>query len=240
MIVHLITNGRRTMNAAAAAGTVRRVELHRRVAVIGPDRIDIRPSRRALLPPLAAFLVGVAFFAGIVFGLKTLPMLLLVLMLLVAIVTIPFAGLSVVYAIIGAHVVVDRAKQSATWQQGLIGLGIGTQELVPFWKIGAIAVEEAGAAPEGTGSPIEEFAQWQIVLEKTSGKRLVVAGVTAARPFADDALARAADVAGALAALTGAPLRLPEIASEEPEPAPAPRPARRRPVRRAHRRARHR
>jgi hypothetical protein len=106
-------------------------------------------------------------------------------------------------------VVFDRTKQSATWQQGLIGLGIGTQELVPFWKMAAIVVEEAGASPESGGAPVEELAQWQIVLEKTNGRRLVVGGATAPRLLAGQALAAVREVAEAIAALTGAPLRMP-------------------------------
>lgn len=222
-------------NAQAAPPAVRRVELHRRMAVIRPDRIEIRPSRRALAGPLWAFGAGVVSLAGIVAGRATLPLPLLAVLLLVAVVTIPLAGIGVVYSIIGAHVVIDAAKGSATWQQGMIGLGIGTEELVPFPKIAAISVEEAGAAPAGSGSPTEEFAQWQIVLDKVSGKRLVVGGVTAARPFAADALARAADVAGAIAALTGAPLRLPipPVAASAP-----PSESRRQPARAARTRGR--
>lgn len=218
-------------DAAVPTDPVRRVGLHRRVAIIRPDRIDVRPSRGALLRPLVALLAGVVAFAGIVLGLHSLPVPLLMLLLLVAVITIPFAGLGTVYALVGAHVVVDRAKQSATWQQGMIGLGIGTEELVPFWKIAAITVEEAGTAPEGSGSPTEEFAQWQIVLEKTSSRRLVIGGATAARALGGDALERATDVAAAIAALTGAPLRLP------PPPAPGEGPATAPPAGRA---ARHR
>jgi hypothetical protein len=134
---------------------VRRVELHRRVALVGPEKIVIRPSRRALLQPLIGFLCGAGSFAAIALGLHVLPTFLLLLLLLIAVITIPFAGISLVYSLIGAHVIIDRAKQSATWQQGLSGMGIGTQELVPFWKIAAITVDEAGAAPGATGRPVE-------------------------------------------------------------------------------------
>jgi hypothetical protein len=215
---------------AAVAGGVRRIELHRRVVILRPERIEVRPSRRALRGPLLAFLAGVLSFAAIALGLSTLPMFLLVPLLLVAVFTIPLAGIGVVYALVGAHVVVDAAKQTATWQQGMIGLGIGTEELVPFAKVAAIVVEEAGLGPQSTGRMTEEFAQWQIVLEKASGKRLVIGGVTAARALSDQALARASAVAEAIAALTAAPLRLP---AAEPDKIGA-RPVTRRP--RRHRR----
>jgi hypothetical protein len=211
----------------------RRIDLHRRVAVIGPQTIVIRPSRATLLGPLFGFLLGAASFAAISFGLSVIPVPLLVLLLLIAVVTIPFAGISLVYALIGADVVIDATKQSATWKQGLTGLGIGTEELVPFWKITAITVEEAGAAPDASGRPVEEFAQWQIMLDKSSGRRLTIAGATAARPLAAEAYARAVEVARAVAGLTGAPLHLPEPEQPIEEPAavahrpPAPRRRRR-------------
>lgn len=219
-----------------AAPAVRRVELHRRVAVIRPDVIEVRPSRRALLRPLVTLLVGLAACIAIALGLHTLPLPLMILLLLVAVLTIPFAGLGVVYGLVGSHVVIDRMKGSATWQQGMIGLGIGTEELVPFHKIASVTVEEAGAAPTGSGSPTEELAQWQIVLDKASGRRLVVGGATAARPLAAEALARAAEVAAAIAALTGAPLRLPAAPDQPPNEPPAGTPRLRR--RRTRRRAR--
>jgi hypothetical protein len=240
MLVHPLTNAS-PMRDPVVLPAVRRVALHRRVALIGPDRVEIRPARRALVVPLVGFAVGVAAFLAIALGRGALPLGLLVLLLCVAVLAIPLAGLGLVYALIGAHVVVDRARGSATWQQGVIGLGIGTQELVPFAKIAAITVEEAGAAPEGTGSPTEELAQWQIVLDKTSGRRLVVGGVTAARPLAAAARARAEEVARAIAALTGAPLRLPAAAApDEGARPPQPHRAAGRPPAPSRRRARQR
>src|SRR5687767_2515589 len=44
--------------STASAQPARRVELHRRVAVIRPGKIHVRPSRRAMLGPLTGFLLG--------------------------------------------------------------------------------------------------------------------------------------------------------------------------------------
>lgn len=197
----------------------RRVELHRRVAVIRPGLVQIRPSRRAMLGPLTGFLLGIGACTAIWFGMGSLPLVLLALLLLFAVIAIPLSGTGLVYSLIGAHVVIDAAKGSATWQQGMIGLGIGTEELVPFAKITAIAVEEVG---EATGRLTEELAQWQIVLVKVSGKRLVLGGLTAPRSLAKDALAPALELAQAIGAITGAPVQAPE-----PEHPRAPRPVRR-------------
>lgn len=215
----------------------RRIELHRRVALIGEARINIRPSRRALIGPLINLLAGLGSMGLIALGLGTLPTLLLVLLLLIAVIAIPTGGLGVVYNIVGSHVVIDRQKQSATWQQGMIGLGIGTEELVPFWKIAAIVVEEAGETPESGGRRLEELAQWQIVLEKESGKRLTIGTTIAPRSLSDNALTPAVEVATAIAALTGAPLRLPEAEEPDNEPATRIAPRQRRP-RRSRRRSR--
>jgi hypothetical protein len=186
-----------------------RIPLNRRVAVLRPDRIDVRPSRRTVLGPLSGFLLGIGSALAIWFGMSVLPLPLLAVLLIVAVIAIPFAGLGTIYALIGAHVVIDRAKQSATWQQGFLGMGVGTTELVPFWKIDRIAVQEAGAAVPGQGRTVEEFAQWQIVLLKKSGKRLEIGTVSAARSLSRDALKRAREVATAIAEMSGAPLDLP-------------------------------
>jgi hypothetical protein len=207
-------NGPTIPEPATEQTASRRVELHRRVALIRPGKITIRPSRRATLGPLVGFALGIACCAAIWFGLGWLPLPLLVLLLLFAIVSIPLSGTGLVYSLIGAHVVIDAAKGSATWQQGMVGLGIGTEELVPFAKVAAITVEEAG---EATGRLTEELAQWQIVLEKASGKRLIIGGLTAPRQLEKEALDRVLSVATAIADLTGAPLRRPVV-----EAAPAP------------------
>lgn len=225
----------RTATATPDTGT-RTVLLHRRVAVISPDKVEIRPARGALVGPLVGLVIGLACCAIILLGLNTLPLPLLGLLLLLAVILIPFAFLGVVYAIVGAHVVVDRAKGSATWQQGMIGLGIGTEELVPFAKIAAIAVEEAGsAAAAGEGRRVEEVAQWEIVVHKQSGKRLIIGQAAMIRSQSREALDRAVTVARAVAQIAGAELRAPGL-----RPANSPSRADATPAGRTGRRDRHR
>lgn len=184
------------------------VFLHRRVAVLRPGRIDIRPAPGALIPPLVGFLLGVASALAIWFGLSVLPLWLLALLLIVAIIAIPFAGIGTVYALVGAHVVIDAAKESVTWQQGFLGMGVGTTELVPFWKIDRMIVEEAGASDDDPGRPTEEFAQWRIVLLKKSGKRLDIGLASGPRSMREEAFGRAWTVADAIARITGADLEV--------------------------------
>lgn len=196
--------------ATAAPPKRRRIELARRTCVIDRDRIAIRPSPAALVPPLFGAGVGFASFglimADVVFWRGALPLALLALLLFAALICIPLSGMGLVYGAIGANVLIDRAKQSATWQQGLLGLGVGTTELVPFWKIEAIVVQEAGAE---AGRSTEEFAQWEIALCKKSGGQLTIGRLSSVRSLAKPSLERAIEVAEAVAALTGAPLKVP-------------------------------
>jgi hypothetical protein len=204
-------------SVASLAGR-RRIELARRTCIIDPHRIAIRPSPAALVPPLFGVILGLGccglIMADVVYWRGALPFPLLAVLLLLALIGIPLSGMGLIYGAIGANVLIDRVKQSATWQQGLLGLGVGTTELVPFWKIEAILVEEAGA--EG-GRSTEEFAQWEIALLKKSGSRLTIGRVSALRSLAGPSLARALQVATAIAALTGAPLRAPPPPAAGPE-----------------------
>lgn len=193
---------------ASAALAARSLYLHRRVCIIRPELIQVRPSRAAAIVPLIGATIGGLCFAGIILGFNTLPMVVLVLLLMVSLVLLPLAGMGLAYSLFGANVIFDRRKGSVTWQQGVIGLGIGTQELVPFDKIAEIVVEEVGAG-EGR-RPVEEFAQWDIILVKASGKRLTIGSVSGPRAWEREGLARAREAAAAMAALVDRPLRAPE------------------------------
>ncbi|HTE84521.1 MAG TPA: hypothetical protein VK821_07295 [Dehalococcoidia bacterium] len=199
----------RTASPTAATNGRRRIELARRTCVIDADCIAIRPSPAALLPPfLGIVLGGLCFFlivADVISWHGALPFGLLAVLLAGALIMIPLSAMGLIYGAIGSSVLIDRRKQSVTWQQGLLGLGVGTRELVPFWKIEAIVVGEEGAQE---GRPTEEIAQWEILLHKKSGDSLTLGRVSAARTLAAPSLARAVEVAQAVSDLTGAPLQV--------------------------------
>jgi hypothetical protein len=184
------------------------VYLNRRVAFIEPDRINVRPALAAALFPLAGLLFGIACFVSIILWLDRLPFPLVLVLLVAAVVSIPLAGIGFVYAIAGANVVFDRRKQSGLWQQGFLGMGVGTTELVPFWKVGQIRVEEANR--ERQQGQMQDFAQLEIVLVKVSGKRLAVGDLIVPRSLVREGLAEVSAVAGAIAEMTGKPLVAPE------------------------------
>ena len=114
--------------------------------------MDIRPAVGAALAPLLALLVGAACFTLVLLSARgaNYPLWLVAPALLAAMVLLPLAGMGFVYSIVGASVVIDATKQSATWQQGLLGLGVGTRELVPFAKIALFEVVEVARAGGAT------------------------------------------------------------------------------------------
>lgn len=182
----------------------RTILLHRRLCTIRPGRIDVHPARTAVMVPLVGVIVGVACFVLIVLGLGSLPLPVLLLLLLVSLTVLPLSAMGLVFSVAGAHVIIDAVKQSAAWQQGFLGLGIGTRELVPFGKIREIVVEEAGRA-QGQ-RPIEELAQWDIVLVKNNGRRLDIGSVVLPRFLEAEARGRAWEVGQAIARLVDRPL----------------------------------
>ena len=182
----------------------REIDLHRRVCVVKPDTIEIKPARSAAIAPLIGLFLAISAFVAVVLWLEQLPFVLTLLLMGSAIVLVPFSGMGFVYSIYGANVVIDRKKQTAIWQQGLLGMGVGTEELVPFAKIERLELEETSREPQE--GEAQDFAQYEILLLKTSGRRLPLGQVTVPRYMADDGLARAREVAQAIADLVEKPL----------------------------------
>jgi hypothetical protein len=199
----------------------REIDLHRRVCVITPDVVDIRPAKSAAFMPLLGFFLGVGCFLAVLFFIDVLPFTLVLLLMAGAILLVPFAGMGFVYSIYGANVVIDRRKRTAVWQQGLFGMGVGTSELVPFDKIERLEIEKVGGAPRR--GPGQDFVQFEIGLLKVSGRRLELGQLTVPPSLADDGLARARDVGEAIAAITQRPLEV--IGVEQPRPGSGRRPA---------------
>jgi hypothetical protein len=100
-----------------------------------------------------------------------------------------------------------------------MGLGLGTFELVPFWKIDRIEVEDfpLGDVPPGRLRPPLDLRAWDIVLVKQSGKRLPIGQVVSANTndLIDEGFDRALDAAEAIAAMVEKPVVI--AAETEPE-----------------------
>lgn len=194
---------------AAAPAAKRIVYLNRRVAFIEPDRINVRPALAAALFPLVWLVLGVAAAVSILLWLSAMPFALAMLLLVVAVVSIPLAGIGFVYTIAGTNVVFEREKQSGLWQQGFLGMGVGTTELVPFWKIEQVRIEET--TYERQRGQQQDLAQFEIVLVKVSGKRLKVGDTVVARSMVREGLADARDVGQAIAEMVNKPLIAPDV-----------------------------
>ena len=189
---------------------VKRIPLDRRVCVVREARIDLRPERGAIIGPAIGLIIGAAIFVSIVLFAEDLSLWVLAVMLLAAVTITPLSAMGFVYSFIGAAVVVETSKRSVRFQQGVMGLGIGTYELVPFWKIHHIEVEDfsLGEVPPGRIRPPLDLRAWDIVLVKESGKRLPIGQVLSgnSNDLIDEGFDRALDAAEAIAAMVGKPV----------------------------------
>ena len=185
------------------------VLLHRSMALISDDKIEIKSARGALLLPLLMLAtVGVAVYY-MAYG-SALPFWLLAILLFYCLLMFPVAIMGIIGAVVGADVIIDRSKNSATWQQGYLGMGIGTKELVPFQKIDYLEVTIEGDQPDRWHEHTDDLRQFALWLIKKSGKRLPLAQVPVAARDQNDGMDRTLALANAVSALTGAEVRIPE------------------------------
>ena len=189
----------------------RTVYLHRRVAVIGPDRIEIRPPKSAAILPLAGAGATAGLLALLGTSVGSLPLWLSAIILLASVILLPLSGISLVYALLGAHITADRAGRNVSLKQRFLGLGIGTNELIPFWKIREFEVADEGrpVARADGDLPAEAIAQWRLTLVKKSGGRHELAGFNVPRDHEEDGLAVIWEVAAALSEISGAEIKGP-------------------------------
>ncbi len=200
---------------------VERIALQRSYARITPDEVAVKPARNALVGPL----VQLALTAGAAWAIGTyinaLPLWVLMTLFVFVLIAGPTAILGVVYNVMGSGFVMERRKGTCRFQQGFLGLGLGTRELVPFGRIARIEVGGDFETELGSGD-LQDVVRWEVRLVKDNGRVLPFAAVLAARPLADEALERANIVARAAAEMCGAPVAegrlpdwaLPEAASE--------------------------
>jgi len=179
----------------------RELYMDRRVCSVSADRIDIHPARSIIFLPIFTLALGLATFPVLYFWAGALPLEARLFLTLGALVVVPASGVGLVYSIAGAHIVIDRAKQSAVLQQGYLGMGVGTQDLVPFWKFERLQVEEL--TPHDYRGHQDDFAQYEVTIVKISGTRVPIGTVTVARAEAKEGLARAKEIAALVAAMAG-------------------------------------
>ena len=193
--------------------------MHRAYAAITADTIAIRPSRSSAVVPAVQALVAALAVWGLVTFMNVLPLWVLMALLLFAIVAGPTAMLGVVYQVAGSAFLMERSKGTCRWQQGFLGLGIGTEELVTFARIKRIEVG-GDFADELASGDLQDVIRWEVRVVKDNHRVLLVGVISTARSLAEEALGRANELGGALAAMSGAPLTpgaLPAWAFEDDE-----------------------
>lgn len=196
-----------------------RIALTRQYAAIKPDSITIKPSRAAFLGPLLQGVVTVLIAVAIGRWINVLPIWVLMIMLLVVIISGPTAMLGIVYNALGSSFMMERKKGTCRWQQGFLGLGLGTRELVPFPRIDHIEVG-SDFEDELKSGDLQDVVQWSVNLVKDNGRVLQITSITAARLLADEALERANALAAALGEMCEKPVtpgEIPEWALEDYE-----------------------
>ena len=189
----------------------REIDMHRLVCVVKPDVIDFRPARSAAVAPAIGFLLGVFAFVSVVLWLQELPFALALLLMGCAILLVPFSGMGFVYSVYGANVVINKEKRTAIWQQGLFGMGVGTEELVPFEKIEQVEIEEIGHSLDPDGRP--DFAEYEVRLLKKSGRKLQFGQINVRGDMLEDGLRRARLIGEAVSRMVDRPLK--EFGGEE-------------------------
>jgi hypothetical protein len=189
-------------DGTADAQGVERIALNRSYAVIRPDQITIKPARMGLIGPAIQVLLTLGAVWAIATYINSLPLWLLMVLLTFVIVSGPTAVLGLIYNVLGSAFIMERKKGTCRWQQGFLGLGLGTRELVPFPRIDRIEVTTDFEDELGSGD-LQDVVHWQVFLIKDNGRSLPVASVSAARPLADLALERANALAEALAEMSG-------------------------------------
>ncbi len=208
---HPLPMGTQTRPAVADALEPREVLLHRCIVTITPSRIEVRPPRSTLVMPFIGIALTSFLLAVLVVWADSLPFWSLPLILIFSVLILPLSGITLVYAVFGANIVADKAGHNVSVKQRFLGLGIGTTELVPFWKIREFLVEDVGRArmhPQHD-DPAHDIAQWDLTLIKKSGKQVRIGGFSVSRDREEEGLDVVMDVAEAFAALSGAPIRGP-------------------------------
>lgn len=186
------------------------VLLHRSMAVLGVEKIEIKSARGTVILPLIGLLLALGAGWYIAREGFTLPLWALIALLLFCMMLVPFSAMSLISSVVGADVVVDARKGSATWQQGYLGMGIGTKELVPFTRIDHFEITVEGDEADRWHDQTDDLRQFALVLVKDNGKRLTLAQVPVPAYGQADGMDRTLAVGQAVAKLVGSKVTIPE------------------------------
>ena len=174
------------------------VPLFKSFATISATEVIIRPSRRTLLVPSFQAAITIAAIIILINGLAELPLWISMVLLLTIVIFGPTAVLGTVYGIVGSNFVMEKNKGTSRLQQKYLGLGIGTQEMIPFNRIKSVAVQ-GNFLEEHASGDLQDITEWEVLLIKDNGRKISVCKSNSARILADNSLLKANMVAKALA-----------------------------------------
>lgn len=190
---------------------VDRIPLQHSVAVVREHSVVVRPARSRLVVPLLQALVAVGSALLMVFVLNTGgSLVILVILLMIALLMGPSAVLGLVYGLVGSNVTIEGKKESIRFQQGFLGLGIGTAETVPFSRIKRIQVD-GDYSQRLIDGEMPDYVHWEIQLVKDNDRVLDVGQVVVPRFFAEEGLGRANRLARSVADVAGASVDTAEL-----------------------------
>ena len=185
------------------------IMLHRSMAVIGTDKVEIKSARGTVVLPFIGLALGSVAGYVIATGGGSLPLWALIGLLVFCMFDFPVSIMSLVSAIAGADVIVDAKKGSVTWQQGYLGMGIGTKELVPFTRIDHLQVTVEGEEADRWQDQQDALRQFALWIVKDNGKTLKLTQVPVPAYGQADGMDRTLAVGQAVAALTGVEVLIP-------------------------------
>jgi len=190
------------------------IPLQRAFAVIEADRIAIYPSRAQIVGALIELAIAGAAMAALLMLFDVLPMFVMIALLLVALLLGPIGTLGLVFSIAGTAFVMERANRAARWQQGFLGMGIGTTDGVPFSRIRAVeAVSDADLLMRS--GERQDMVTFEVVIARDDERRMPVASVVSARSLAAEGAERVNRLATLLAEMAGAPVVLASAPADE-------------------------
>ncbi|MDG1840599.1 MAG: hypothetical protein P8J64_07665 [Dehalococcoidia bacterium] len=174
------------------------VPLFKSYATISATEVVIRPSRRTLLVPVFQAVITIAAVITLINGLAELPLWISMILLIIIVIFGPTAILGTVYGIVGSNFVMEKNKGTSRLQQRYLGLGIGTQEMIPFDRIKSVTVE-GNFMEEHASGDLQDITEWEVFLIKDNDRKISVCKANSARILADNSLLKANMVAKALA-----------------------------------------
>ena len=192
------------------------VPLLKSYAKIADTEVVIRPSKRTLLVPIFQTAIASAAAITLINKLTELPLWISMTLLLTIVIFGPTAILGTVYGIAGSNFIMEKNKGTSRLQQKYLGLGIGTQEMIPFARIKSVVVQ-GNFLEEHASGDLQDITEWEVFLIKDNDRKISICKSSSARILADESLSRVNMVAEALANMSNSEFKpgvIPEWALE--------------------------